>query len=177
MDGQLPTTADQIDNIPPKVIRHKLSVPVVASYLFKGYSQADIGRIHNVSRQAVDNYIDIHQDEIADIIGYDEIMPFMLKHNNLRIERSVDDEDIKKAGLVGKRTAIGIGIDKHRELEGKRADNFLYESISIKIDDRSIEIQRLKKLLNVGEDSQNMTDITPVNDDVLPPVMGDNDHS
>ena len=173
MDSQI----DSIVKTLPVIPKNPLRLEVIAYLLSQGYSQADIGRKFNISRQAVDQYIDRNMDYLYDLLNYDKILAYKLKANNLRIENSIDDEDIKKAGLVGKRTSVGIGIDKHLTIEGKLGDGFVYESISIKIDDRSIEIQRLKKLLNVGDNDQNMTDITPDNDDVLPPVMGDNDHS
>lgn len=108
-----------VDAIAPEPTLHRLSVPVVATLLSKGKSQTQIAKIYSLSKQAVNQFVHRNKELLEDIKNFDDIIINTIKGNVMTIQRSVDNEDIKKAGLVGKFTTTGIGIEKIQLLQGK----------------------------------------------------------
>lgn len=157
---------DSAKSAPPILHRHKLTIPVVSMYIRKGYSQAEIAKLHNVSRQAVDAFVERHREVLADVLQYEEIFPTVIKYNNIIIEKSIDSNDIKKASLLQKRTAVGIGIDKHQLLAGRPTE------ISAVFEVRPEELDRLyalgEKLLSAMRKDQQVLEgeIEPVTQDI-----------
>jgi predicted transcriptional regulator len=113
-----------IDSLPVESNPQVLTVPIVATLLAKNYTPAKIGKVFNKSRQAVSQYIQRHKQDLEGLKNYDDIVQNQLKHTAVRVLESVDDADIKKAGLVGKMTAAGIALSKLSELNGNdKQDN------------------------------------------------------
>ncbi len=60
------TMLETLNNLIRKKV--KLSVPLIDCYIAKGYTQADISRLCNVSSSAVSDYIRRHYDELAPLV-------------------------------------------------------------------------------------------------------------
>lgn len=139
------TSIDTIDTdtneIPARIdLTPTLTVPLVAALLQKNYSQAAISRYCGVTRQAVNQFISWHRDELAVMLDYENIMPRMLKKKVYEIISSIDLRDIKKASLQQKVTSAAIAIEKHRLLEGESTEN-----IDIHATTRNIEELQAKR--------------------------------
>lgn len=115
-----------IDKLDPDIIL-KLSVPLLAVYLKRGVSQAEISRICNVSKQAVNDYIHRHADQLTPLIDRDDgIMAMTAKHiaakAGAKLQTVLDDEMTKK-DLVALNMVYGTAIDKARLLSGASTQN------------------------------------------------------
>jgi predicted transcriptional regulator len=135
---------DQIDQEPITQAYQVLTVPLVATLLSKNKSQSDIARLFGKSKQAVSQFITRHEADLAVLKNFEDITVNSLKHNVVRIVESVDTADIKKAGLVGKFTAAGIGIEKVRLLQDKSTSNLSVRSVVDDIRKRKEELQAKK---------------------------------
>lgn len=138
--GQEPPL-DLLDNNIVTHPKQPLTVPLVATLLSKGRSQADIGRTFHISRQAVNQFIKANASALDCLKDFEDIAINTIKHNVLQIVQSVDAGDIKKAGLVGKFTATGIGIEKVRLLEDKSTQNVSVRSVVDDIRKRREELE------------------------------------
>lgn len=113
-----------VDNLPVESSNQVLTVPIVATLLAKNYKPAKIAKVFNKSNQAVSQFIKRHKQELEGLKNYDDIIQNQLKHTAVRVLASVEDADIKKAGLVGKMTSAGIALSKLSELNGNnKQDN------------------------------------------------------
>jgi predicted DNA-binding protein YlxM (UPF0122 family) len=130
----------EIDSIPVTEAYQCLTVPIVATLLAKNYSQSRIARTFNKSKQAVNQFIKRNEAELEALKNYDDIMINTIKSNVLKIQQSVDNEDIKKAGLVGKFTSTGIGIEKTRLLEDKSTQNVSVHTVVEDLERRKQEL-------------------------------------
>ena len=149
----------------------------------KGLTNLQIGKKYGVTHQAISKRI----RGIFRLLDKENLETY--KQNKVQLLTAVEQElldnilnpsKLKKATLGNIAYAFDKVYQANRLEQGLSTENIAYSATISKIDDRSSEIVRLKQLLNiheVGDNDQNMTDITSVNDDVLPPVMGDNDHS
>ena len=164
--------------------KRKLDVGQALKLRLKGYDEPTIAGKFNVSTQAVNQALKpfkpfLNNPEI--IQAYENNKPDILSAAELILLSDILDSKKREKATQGNAAYAFDKIATHNRLErGLSTENVAYSGIMLKIDDRSSEIVRLKQLLNiheVGDNDQDMTDITPDNDDVHPPVMGDNDHS
>jgi predicted transcriptional regulator len=128
------TILDDVDSLPVEQPARILTVPLVATLLARNKSQADIARLFNVSKQAVSQFIQRNETELSALKDFEDVAINVMKHNVLRIQCSVDEKDIKKAGLSQKFVATGVGIEKIRLLQGESTQNV---SVFAKIHDEA----------------------------------------
>jgi predicted transcriptional regulator len=121
-----------------------LTVPLVATLLSKNKTQAEIARLFGKSDQAVSQFIQRNETDLAVLKNFEDVTVNALKHSVCRIVNSVEESDIKKAGLVGKFTAAGIGIEKVRLLQDKSTSNLSVRSVVDDIRKRKEELQAKK---------------------------------
>ena len=102
-----------------KNVKVKLSVPLIASYLDKGYTQANIARICNVSYQAVSDYIKRHYDELAPLVDTtDGILAMRSKHLANKAQEKI--EGILEVDNFNKRERVWVDerYEGNRRIEG-----------------------------------------------------------
>ncbi len=127
----------QLENLETKH-KVKLSVPLIASYIDKGYTQADIARICNVSYQAVSNYIKRHYDDLAPLIGSNNIMIMKAKHIASKAQDNIAiilDDKPEKKDLFALNAVSGTHIDKMRLLSDKSTQNLSIATLNANIKD------------------------------------------
>ena len=136
----------------------KLSVPLVASYLARGIRQADIARICNVSRQAVNDYIKTHYEQLAPLVDDGNIMIMKAKHIASKAQENIItvlDQAPEKKDLFALNAVSGTHIDKYRLLSDKATSNVSIDQITSNIKElEAMEealLKELKELDGEGE--------------------------
>lgn len=117
------TALSPVDVPAPPLPQTRLSVPAVAIYLSKGYTQSAIARVFNVTKQSVSQFIERHADELADLKDYDQTFSTKLKHLAIRTAQSIDADTIKKARFGERVLGIAQLVDKVRLIEGDSTQN------------------------------------------------------
>lgn len=147
------TPLERIESLPANYPKPKLSAAAINILLSKGYSQSDIARYFSVSAQAVSDYIRRHAAEIIPLKDFDEMMLERLKTKTLRAISTLDDEMMKKGGIIGINAFVGTGIEKIRLIEGKSTQN-----VSIVVYDME-DLQKPNEINEIGdnEDVKPMT--------------------
>jgi predicted DNA-binding protein YlxM (UPF0122 family) len=148
-------------DFPEKV---KLTVPLIATYLTRGYPQTQIAKICNVSKQAVNDYIDRHYDELGPLVGNDTYLAVKCRHTAdkaLNIIHEVLDDCTKK-DLIALNAVAGTQIDKYRLLSGQSTQNIDYHDSSSKMSALDQEIDKLKQELGMSDDVIDITPVKPV---------------
>jgi hypothetical protein len=102
---------------------YKLTVDTVAALIQKGFSQADISRLLNVSESAVSQFIGRHPEIEALIDNTDQMLAIRFKRHAIGYLDSIKASDIEKASLLQRVTASGIATDKYRLLSGQSTEN------------------------------------------------------
>ena len=101
----------------------KLSVPLLATYLRRGVSQADIARICNVSPQAVNDYTQRHSDELAPLIDKDDsYLTTVHKQIALKAGKNIVellDLTPEKKDMIALNAISGTHTDKYKASVGK----------------------------------------------------------
>lgn len=120
-------TPDTLDKV-------SLSVPLLASYLRRGYRQHQIAEICNVSRQSVSEYIKRYYTDLAPLIDSDAYLAIQAKSLATkaigRIDELLDREILTKRDLIPLNAISGTHIDKYRLLSGQSTEN-----VSVSISD------------------------------------------
>ena len=96
----------------------RLTIPIVSAYLNRGYTQADISRACNVSKQAVSQFIQVHHDRLIQL-GSDDILSHKYRLLTHQLLDSVTPESIEAASLKDRMVTAGIATDKDRLLSGQ----------------------------------------------------------
>ena len=104
---------------PPQV----LTVPVVAGLISRGQSNADIARLFGVSAQAVSQFIQRHDTQLACLKDADAYLSAKLKAVTIETIDSIDMSCIQKAGLRDRVISAGVMIDKQRLIDGQSTAN------------------------------------------------------
>lgn len=140
-------------------IKVKLTVPLIASYIAKGYTQANIARVCNLSDQAVSDYIKRHYDELAPLVDTtDNILAMRSKHlaNKAqgKIEVILEVDSFNKKDLVPLNIVSGTHVDKYRLLSDKSTQNVSAEVLHTRIEDRNKYLEELQAMREqlTGED-------------------------
>ncbi len=139
-------TLDMIDD--HKV---KLSVPLVASYLARGIRQVDIARICNVSRQAVNDYIKTHYDELAPLVDDGNILIMKAKHIASKAQENIItvlDQAPEKKDLFALNAVRGTHIDKYRPLSDKSTSNVSIDQVRTNITEVTARMAVLQARIN-----------------------------
>jgi len=141
---------DKVDRDKPYPVTPKLTVPAVAALLQQGYTQAAIARKFFVSRQAVNQFIQSHYDDIAFFANYDQNMADLYKDTARRLVKSLDEDAVKKIPPAGRITSAAICTDKARILEGKSTTNIAHVAMVVEAVDRDIrkKSNKIKHLEN-----------------------------
>ena len=116
------TSVDIID----QSIKIPLSVPLLAVHLRNGRTQAEIGRICGVSRQAVHEYISRNNEVLAPLLPKDDdIMALtarQIANKAMSKLNEVLDEATKK-DLIALNAISGTHIEKYRLLSDQSTEN------------------------------------------------------
>lgn len=134
-------------DIPKKI---KLSVPLLTTYLTKGYQIPQIANICNVSRQAIHDYINRHT-ELQPLLESDGYMAHKCKAvagKALGIMDRVLDEDFSKKDLVSLNIMTGTLIDKYRLLSDQSTQN-----IAVDASLRDVHQQLFKQVVKNAPDN------------------------
>ncbi len=139
----------------------KLSVPLLASYLARGIRQADIARICNVSRQAVNDYIKTHYEELAPLVDDGNILVMKSKHIASKAQENIMvvlDQAPEKKDLFALNAVSGTHIDKFRILSDKSTANVSYEQLDANIEElkagEEALLEELKEVLRKELDGE-----------------------
>jgi hypothetical protein len=136
----------------------KLSVPLLASYLARGIIQADIARICNVSKQAVNSYIKTHYEQLAPLVDDGNILIMKSKHIASKAQENIItvlDQAPEKKDLFALNAVSGTHIDKYRLLSNKSTSNVSIDQINANIKELEASeealLKELKELDGEGE--------------------------
>ena len=138
------TMLETLNNLTRKKV--KLSVPLIACYIAKGYTQADISRLCNVSSSAVSDYIKRHYDELAPLVeSSDNFAAIKAKYVADKAQENLLEHlpEATKKDLFALNAISGTHTDKYRLLSDKSTQNV---SIDAVIADRKEVQARLKEL-------------------------------
>lgn len=97
--------------------KQPLTIPIVAAYLKRGCSQSEIGRIFEVSPQAVNQYIERHSEQLAPLVDKDDSMIAMkAKHLHDRAMNKLLEhvEHATQKEMVALNMISGTHFDKYR---------------------------------------------------------------
>jgi predicted transcriptional regulator len=136
-----------IEDLEPKH-KVKLSVPLIASYIDKGCTQADIARRCNVSYQAVSNYIKRHYDDLAPLLGSNNIMIMKAKHIASKAQDNIAiilDDKPEKKDLFALNAVSGTHIDKMRLLSDQSTSNISIDAIHTRREDIQKRLKELRE--------------------------------
>ena len=132
-----PEVIELIEALPIKAGKIPLTIDAVSNMLLKGYLQADIARLHNVSDQAVSQFIQVNRDKMIAVLDYDDRVSTRLKLLNNDILEGITKKDIDKASLQQKVTSHAINTEKIRLLEDKSTVNVSFSAlISQSVEDK-----------------------------------------
>lgn len=101
-----------------------LTVPLVALYLSKQKSPAEIARIMGVSDTSVYTFISRHKEDLGILSESDELLRYKLNHKNHKLIDSIDKVNLDKVNPKDRYIMLGIGIDKSKQLS--QADGSQY---------------------------------------------------
>jgi len=131
---------DVLDLPPYRPAKAPLTIEHVSALLRRNYTQADIARLSNCSKQAISQFIERHYEVLHPLIdNTDYILACKLKGKAIEIINSIDSEDIKKSNMLQKTTSFGILTDKYRLLSGQSTENLAVDGAL-----RSIHAQLFK---------------------------------
>ncbi len=128
---------ETLNNLTRKKV--KLSVPLIACYIAKGYTQADISRLCNVSSSAVSDYIKRHYDELAPLVdSSDNFAAIKAKYVADKAQEKLLEHlpEATKKDLFALNAISGTHTDKYRLLSDKSTQNVSIEAIDTRIEDR-----------------------------------------
>lgn len=108
-------------------IKIPLSVQLIALYLRQGKKQSDIANLCNVSRQAVNDYIKKHYDELGPLTCKDDSLLALTALSTVnkaqkQLNKWLDKPSSAKQPAV-LNNIISVGIDKYRLLTGQSTEN------------------------------------------------------
>ena len=131
---------EELDN----PIKTKLSVPLLAAFLNAGHSQSKIATTCNISRQAVNDYITRHYNELEPLVDTtDGLMAMQSKHIAVKAMNQLTkvlDMQPKRSDLVSLSTVAGTMIDKTLILQGKATQIVKYEDMGKELEELEAEI-------------------------------------
>ncbi len=106
--------------------RYTLTVPFIASCLIKGLKQVEIARMVDKTRQAVNDYIKHHADELVPLIDdTDGVLALKAKHiANRALDRiNLHLDETTKKDLFPLNAISGTHLEKYRLLANKSTEN------------------------------------------------------
>ena len=134
---------EDIKDIPVCAPRYVLSVPIVATLLAKGQTQADIAKLFDVSQSAVSSFVGRHKAKLSLLDNFDDVMINNLKSTAMDAQADIA-ETVQKASFSQRMVGTGIAIDKMRLLQDKSTANVSVRSTLDDID------KQIKDMENCG---------------------------
>ena len=153
------STIADIANLPAVEPLHKLSVETVAVMLRKGYSGPAIARAHNVSHQAVYQFIQRNQDELYQQCNYREFAVEGIKRSILQALRAMTPAKADKESYFYLARAIDSSVKAVELLEGRATQRVDSGNIQQQLD--SIRSQREALEAELAKLEGSTVDITP----------------
>ncbi len=144
-----------LENLPK--IRVKLTVPLVASYLSKGYRVTDIAKICNQSHQWVSEYISKHYDELMPLLDNEDVIAAMqAKYISQRARNELENDfdtcnDFTKKDLIPLTAVSDRHTQQYRLLSDKSTSNVSVEAVDARVEDRN------KRLIEIDARIKEMT--------------------
>lgn len=150
-----------------------LSVPLIATYIAKGYTRADISRVCNVSRSAVSQYIDTHFDELGPLVGDDTMMAMKARYVADKAQDKLIEllPEATKKDLFALNAISGTHIDKMKLLQGQATQvvDIRASQATLKDIDNEISVYETKlKEIASGEEMGNKPEIIDVDGEPAP---------
>ncbi len=126
-----------------------LSVPLIATYIAKGYTRADISRVCNVSRSAVSQYIDTHFDELGPLVGDDTMMAMKARYVADKAQDKLIEllPEATKKDLFALNAISGTHVDKMKLLSGEATQIFSVKASRLSIKELDIQMEHLEAKL------------------------------
>ncbi len=122
-----------LENLPK--IRVKLTIPLVASYLSKGYRVTDIAKICNQSHQWVSEYISKHYDELMPLLDNEDVIAAMqAKYISQRARNELENvfdtcNDFTKKDLIPLTAVSDRHTQQYRLLSDKSTSNVSIDTV------------------------------------------------
>ena len=131
----------------------KLTIPLIASYLKRGATRADIARVCNVSHQAVSDYVQRHHDALAPLVDSSGTYQATKAQHvaDMAQDRLIEHlPATDKKDLIALNAISGTHIDKYRLLSDKSTQNVSVDVVTGNIAERK---KRREELLKELEDN------------------------
>ena len=129
-------------------VKVPLKIPLIASYLSKGYKAYQIAEVCNVSDSAVSQYIAKYYDKLLPLVDNEDVYNAMQAKYiaNLAQERLIEHlPNSEKKDLFALNAISGTHIDKYRLLSDKSTQNVSMDVIGTRRGDRLKRLQELKQ--------------------------------
>ncbi len=135
-----------------------LSVPLIATYIAKGYTRADISRVCNVSRSAVSQYIDTHFDELGPLVGDDTMMAMKARYVADKAQDKLIEllPEATKKDLFALNAISGTHVDKMKLLKGEPTQVFSVKTAQLNIKELDTQLELLEAKLKEIPDGEEM---------------------
>ena len=153
-----------VTTLPPPQPNTPKDIPLesIIELYQKGLSTRQIAKLLNCTHPNIVQRLKEYKKEILGIESFKKNRSDILAIVQSRIINKITESDVKKASLLQKTTAISQLYDKERLERGQSTSNLAVQSIAT-------DLQSLLDRLQVEEDARKTIDITPDNDDSLPP--------
>ncbi len=147
-----------LENLPK--IRVKLTVPLVASYLSKGYRITDIAKICNQAHQWVSEFISKRYVELMPLLDNEDVIAAMqAKYISQRARNELENvfdtcNDFTKKDLIPLTAVSDRHTQQYRLLSDKSTQTVSIATLDARIEDRQKRREELQKRLKemTGED-------------------------
>ena len=158
MDTSTPSTEH------PEKAPKNIPIELLIEYRKKKLSFGKIGKLVGCHKSNVLRRLNQFKGEIEGLDSFKENKADILSIFQSKIINNITPSDIKNASLLQKTTAVCQLYDKERLELGKSTSNLAVQSVAT-------DLQALLDRLQVEEDARKTINITPDNDDPLPPQI------
>ncbi len=143
-------TIQTLENLPK--IRVKLTVPLVASYLSKGYRITDIAKVCNQSHQWVSEFISKRYVELMPLLDNQDVISAMqAKYIAQRARNELENvfdtcKDFTKKDLIPLTAVSDRHTQQYRLLSDKSTQNISKEVLHTRMEDRNKQLKELQEI-------------------------------
>ena len=157
---------DTVTTLPPPQPNTPKAIPLesIIELYQKGLSTRQIAKLLNCTHPNIVQRLKEYKREVLGIETFKKNRGDIFALFQSKIINKVTEDDYKKASLLQKTTAISQLYDKERLERGQSTSNLAVQSVAT-------DLQSLLDRLQVEEDARKTIDITPDNDDPLPPQI------
>lgn len=142
MDKNILHIVDMID-------QHKVRIPLSVEHIVLHYSNgrrdAEIARIHGVSKQAVSQFKERHMKELDELIQKDNFLALKFKSKTFQALDALSQKKLSDASAAQLSVVAGVCVDKMRLLQEKSTANIAYADITADTQRLKADMQRLEK--------------------------------